>query len=164
MTTQAITYPFEPKSTRFLAAGQFWPIRLSSGRYCCGRVMRLYPDVPQWKRRGFLAGLMDWSDVEPPTSETLAGHKTCAQGFVTIKTIQETGSAITGIRDLALDGIEPDLFIIYSGREAVCMLTDGYHHIRRATDDERARLSAFAGWTCDHIKRLAEKHYAHEAA
>lgn len=107
---------------------------------------------------------MDWTDAKPPTSETLTGHKTCAQGFVTIKTIQETGSAITGIRDLALDKIEPELFITFFGREAVCMLTDGHRNIRRATDGERAKLSAFQGWSCDYIKQLAEKNYGQEAA
>ena len=159
MIKQSITYPFEPKTTRFLVAGQFWPIRLSSGRYCCGRVMRLFPDVPEWKSSGFLAGLMDWSDAELPTSDALAGCKTIEHGFATIKTIRETGPMITGFRDLALDGIEPVSFISFVGRDAICMLTDGYRPIRRATDKERETLSQISGWGFSVIKRLAQKHF-----
>jgi hypothetical protein len=107
---------------------------------------------------------MDWSDAEPPTSEALSGHKTCAQGFASIKTIQVTGPMVTGSRNLELDKIEPVLFISFVGREAVCMLTDGYHHIRRATDAERASLSTLEGWGCESIKFLAEKYYGNKAA
>jgi len=164
MATKAVNYPFEPKSTRYLVAGQFWPIRLLNGSYCCGRVIRLYPDVQEWKSKGFLAALMDWNDTEPPTSEALAGRKTCAQAFATIKTIRVTGPMITGVRDLSLDGIEPALFISFVGPQAACMLTDGYHKIRRATHDERARLSQFKGWSCHYIKELAERRFGHKAA
>ncbi len=164
MATQTVTYPFEPKSTRFSVAGQFWPIRLCNGRYCCGRVIRLFLDVPEWRNRGFLAGLMDWTDAEPPTSEALAGHKACAQGLAHSRTIRVTGPMITGIRDLALDKIEPASFIRFFGRGAVCVLTDGYRPIRLATCEERERLSDMQGWGYSVIKRLAEKQYGNKTA
>lgn len=152
-----VTYPFEPKSTKNLIPGQFWPIRISDGRYCCGRIIRLFPDVPQWRSRGFLAGLMDWVSARPPDEESLVGCRTLEQGFATIKSIRETGPMITGFRDLVSDHIEPNLFITFVGTDAKCFITDGYHHLRAATEEERKKLKQMPGWGFLVIKQLAER-------
>jgi hypothetical protein len=51
-----IQYPFEPKSNRYMKAGQFWGILLNSGKFACGRVLQIHPTY----NRGFLGALMDW--------------------------------------------------------------------------------------------------------
>ena len=38
---QVAAYPFRPKSTAELEAGQFWSIPLPDGRFACGRVLQM---------------------------------------------------------------------------------------------------------------------------
>ena len=72
MTTRSRPdYPFAPKSSSYLEAGQFWAIPLTDGRFGCGRVL----DVPREPdpnilvgRRAFLAGLMDWVGTAEPNA------------------------------------------------------------------------------------------------
>jgi hypothetical protein len=105
LVTKAITYPFEPESIAYLRAGQFWAIPLSDGRFGCGRVLYVPdPSDPQpslyLNTRIFLAGLMDWSGDEPPTSQGIAGCKLLEQGRVHVVATTDTGSKILGQRDL----------------------------------------------------------------
>lgn len=73
--TGRTAHPFEPKSIARLQAGQFWAVPLSDGRHACGRVLHVpgTADSLYLNSRVFLAGLMDWSGSEPPTSEAIAG-------------------------------------------------------------------------------------------
>src|SRR5262245_40473362 len=84
-------YPFVPKSTAYLEPGHFWSIPLHGGLYACGRVIQLCIVDGKRDSRGFLAGLMDWSDNQPPTPDAIAGCGVIRQGHVHIKTIKENG-------------------------------------------------------------------------
>ena len=101
-------YPFVPKSSRHLRAGQFWAVPLQDGRFACGRVMT--PSVRISPRAGFVAGLMDWVGQAPPTASALAGRGVLRQGHAHVKTIVNTGGEVLGCRDLDEDGLvaEPD--------------------------------------------------------
>lgn len=108
-----VAYPFIPRSNARLAAGQFWALPLSDGRFGCGRVLAVArePDPAfHVSTRAFLAGLMDWVSDRPPTSDGLAGARLRAQGFVHVKAIQATGGEVLGIRALELDAIQPTLW------------------------------------------------------
>src|SRR5262245_21051544 len=103
-------YPFVPRSTARLCAGQFWSIPLLNGRWACGRVLQLKVTAGGRRdSRAFLAGLMNWSSRYPPTSDTIAGAQVLEQGQAHIKTIRENGGIVLGYRALEADGIEPGL-------------------------------------------------------
>ena len=108
------TYPFIPKSTKAMSAGQFWAVPLSDGRFACGRVITLAQGGGKPDLRCFLAGLLDWVGSSPPTADSIAGRRTIKQGGAHIKAIVHTGGAILGSRPLELDGIQPDLFLSQS--------------------------------------------------
>lgn len=102
-----ITYPFVPRSTAFLLAGQFWALPLSDGSCGCGRVIELRQKEDIGSRVLFLGGVLDWHGNAPPTSDTIAGASCLDQGKVNLKAITTTGGLILGHRPLELDGIEP---------------------------------------------------------
>ena len=92
-----IAYPFAPKSTAYMHAGQYWPIRLKSGKYACGAVVSLIRNENgKIDTRAFLAGLLDWVGDSPPTPEEISSTKILEKGFAHIKTITESGAEITG--------------------------------------------------------------------
>src|SRR5688500_10547897 len=95
-------YPFVPRSTAYLEPGHFWSIPLAGGGFACGRVLQLRSEGGKRDRRTFLAGLMDWSDADPPTAEALAGGGVIEQGSVHVRTIGENAGEVLGFRDLAL--------------------------------------------------------------
>lgn len=109
LTGESMSYPFVPRSNSSLRPGQFWGLRLSDGRYACGRVLA----VPRKDSESlaprviFLGGLQDWVGADLPTSDSIAGTSVLEQGFVHVKAIQEHGGAIQGHRPLELDGIRP---------------------------------------------------------
>lgn len=102
-----LTYPFTAKSTAYLRAGQFWAVELGrfgyAGWYGCGRVLELDGD-----KRNFLAGLMNYCDTKPPTSESIAGHLLIKQ---TISHIRSIDGEILGYRSLEEDGLEPLIWL-----------------------------------------------------
>lgn len=154
-----VKYPFVPKSNASLRVGQFWSIPLDKGSFACGRVIQLLPEGD--KRPGatkmFLVGLMDWAGSEPPTEQTIAGHKTIAQGEAHIVTILDNGGEITGWRDLALDNISADYFLDQSAAAPKCKVLQGYTFVRYADQNDRANLKTFSTWGRGVIKSLAEK-------
>lgn len=89
-------YPFRPKSTAQMKAGQFWPFRLHHGRFACGVVIALYRKSGAVDRRMFLAGLLDWTSSTPPTSAAIEGLGLKARGYAHIKIITENGGDILG--------------------------------------------------------------------
>lgn len=154
-----VSFPFVPKSTKQLAAGQFWAVPLVDGRFACGRVIRLMlKQDGKVDARRFLAGLLDWVGTQPPTSDAIAGCRTVEQGGVHIKTVLETGGSILGYRPLEADGIEPDLFLSHSFGPG-CMLQRGFEIVRPATAKEQAELPTFSTWGYMVIQILAEKKF-----
>ncbi|KMM38484.1 Imm26 family immunity protein [Guptibacillus hwajinpoensis] len=149
-----VTYPFVPKSNKFLLPGQFWAIPLESGRYACGRVMQ----VSREDTRGFLAGLMDWIGDGPPTIDNIEGYKIIDQGDAHIKTIQETGmdGTILGFRSLELDNIEPGYFKSAEFFDEHCILMKGYEELRPIIKGEWERFPTFSTWGYLFIKELAD--------
>jgi hypothetical protein len=162
VVTNAITYPFEPKSIAYLRAGQFWAVPLSDGRSGCGRVLYV-PDRsdPQpslyLNTRIFVGGLMDWSGDEPPTARAIAGCKLLEQGRVHVAAITDTGSKILGQRDLELDGLSGLLQVSHRGGGTV-WLYEGGTRLRIATAQERQTLPVMSVWGRRVIVLLAERH------
>jgi len=134
-------YPHIPKSTKSLLPGEFWPIRLPSGRYACGRVIALTPFDGVSPLRAFLAGILDWVGIAPPTSDSIAMRPCIYQCRIHIKAISRAGSAIVGLRKLDDDGIEPFVFK-YLG-----FVQKGFTKIRRydATTDRHLPPFSAAG-------------------
>ena len=165
VATKGPAYPFVPKSNRFLEAGQFWAIALSNGRFACGRVL----DVPREvdlhipvNTRMFLAGLLDWSGTEPPSSDRIAGSHLVDQGFAHIKAILTTGGEILGSRPLVLDRI-----VLMRWRSHVAGGTvwtfEGARRLRPATDADRD-LPVMGTWGYSVIRLLAEERFIGRAA
>jgi hypothetical protein len=149
-------YPFVPKSTAYIEPGHFWSIPLSSGGYACGRVVQLWIENGSRQTRMFLAGLMDWAGIDVPTADGLVGCRVIEQGLVHIKTIGENGGKILGFRDLALDGIEPGLFLDASFATCVQYGLERLRPFDRKKDDH---LPVLCTWGFGVIKILAEKHF-----
>ncbi len=149
------SYPFVPKSTAYLRAGQYWAVPLSDGRFACGRVIA----VLRGERRLFLAGLMDWVSDAPPDFESLAGAGDLIDnGEAHIKAITETGGAILGIRSLAADGIEGLIRVSHRSGGTVYLLR-GATRLRDATADEAATLPVLATWGYRSIAVKAEARF-----
>jgi hypothetical protein len=110
MTRKKPQYPFVPKSTSSLAPGQFWALPLSDGSFGCARVVQLKPREMTGARVAFLAAVLDWHSLEPPTTDAIALAPCLTQGDVHLKAITESGGSILGYRALEEDGIEPWLF------------------------------------------------------
>lgn len=91
-----IDYPFVPKSTLRLARGQFWAIPLPDGRFAAGCVVGSHVSRGSKSARAFLAGVVDWVGLEPPTSAHLEGLSVARHGFAHIKTITTTGGEVLG--------------------------------------------------------------------
>jgi hypothetical protein len=100
------TYPFAPKSNRYLAPGQFWALPLSDGRFAAGRVM-VVPAFGPTDHTGLVVGLMDWVGASTPTADDLAGSQVLIQATTNYRAISRTGSHVLGERALDLDGIVP---------------------------------------------------------
>jgi hypothetical protein len=86
-------YPFIPKSTTHIRAGDFWAIPLRRGGwYACGRVLCLLPS-----RTLLIMGLMDWCEPTVPTAESLRGRGVIhfGAGHATLS-IAERGQPLLG--------------------------------------------------------------------
>lgn len=99
----APSYPFTPKSNRYLRAGQFWSIPLRDGRFACGRVMAVPAFGPK-DRTGLVVGLMDWVGAEPPRQEDIAGRRVLYQALTRHEAIAK-GGQVLGERPLEADGL-----------------------------------------------------------
>ena len=89
-------FPFRPKSTARLKAGQYWSFCLKSGLHVCGVVIARRRDGAKINQRLFLAGLLDWSGAAAPKVEEIEGARIKERGFAHIKTITENGGDILG--------------------------------------------------------------------
>lgn len=151
-----IQYPFTPKSTASLVPGQFWGIPLKNGTFACGRVLSF--SIDERGRRHtwyFLAGLIDWSGVVPPTAESIAGKKVIAFGSAHMDAILDHGRKILGYRSLDADSAQPDLLIV---GEELCL---GLEYVREATNKDRLSYPACPDWSQHGILEEAEKLFGH---
>jgi Immunity protein 26 len=153
-------YPFVPKSTAYLEAGQFWAIPLTDGRFACGRVLA----VPHEKdpnimvgTRAFLAGLLDWVGDAPPDGDAIAGTRLVAQGFAHIKAIMTTGGVILGIRPLDLDHLVPSRWKSHEAGGTVWVY-EGATRLHPISPDERS-LPIISVWGYSVIRDLAERSF-----
>jgi hypothetical protein len=106
-----VDYPFIPKSTAYLAPGQFWSIPLADEKWACGRVLAVRAGGPQ-SRTLFVAGLMDWIGDTPPTAEAIRESRLLEMGHFHVVSIAESAGEILGSvplskRDAALAQQEP---------------------------------------------------------
>ena len=93
-------YPFEPKSTAHVQAGDFWGIPLRRGGwYACGRVLRVWDS-----RVNLTVGLLDWCEPVLPSADNIEGAQVLAYSMVHIKSIRLTGGVLLGHRPLQDDG------------------------------------------------------------
>jgi hypothetical protein len=108
------SYPFTPKSNRYLRPGQFWAIPLSDGRFAAGRVMSVPAFGPK-DRTGVVVGLADWVGDKPPTADDLAGKAVLVQAKSGYEAVTVTGGQVLGLRPLEHDGLvsmDPDDFSV----------------------------------------------------
>jgi hypothetical protein len=153
-------YPFVPRSSAYLEAGQFWSIPLSDGRFACGRVLAVprEPDpLIMVGRRAFLAGLIGWAGAAPPDGEAIAGAGLVDQGFAHIKSITTTGGEILGIRPLELDGIVPRRWKSHEGGGTVWVY-EGATRLHPISPAERS-LAIISVWGYSVIRDLAEARF-----
>jgi hypothetical protein len=148
-------YPFRPGSTRVLRLGQFWALPLRGSGYGCGRVLDLpesgVPDRPG-QRTLFVAGLLDWTDTAPPTTDSIAGAGLVDFGQVHIKTVHETGGVVLGERVLEADGIRVPRWVdargpgrgVYEGLRR-SRPTDSIRRSRPVFHTSLERVTRFAG-------------------
>ena len=93
-------YPFVPKTTSNVRAGDFWAIPLRRGGwYACGQV--LY--VPEGRVK-LIVGLLDWCEPGPPTAEATAGVPVLDWNGAHVKTIALTGGPLLGHSSLTSGG------------------------------------------------------------
>lgn len=99
-------YPFYPKSNSKLEVGEFWAIKLPNNKYACGIVLDI-PDKEKQRVR-FLAGLIDWLGLKPPSNKTFQDNKVkiAQYGFAHIKTITSKGEEIIGKISINTEGEE----------------------------------------------------------
>jgi hypothetical protein len=154
MTKKPITYPFRPKSTSVLVAGQFWAIPLPDGRFACGRVLQLNGSTIPTKSRAFFGGVQDWIGDNPPTHNSIAGAPILDFGVMHIRAITELGGEVLGIRDLQADCIQlPTLLSAMGGTGAMILL--GSDALREAHRDEWGKLPVLGYWGWDFAQSIA---------
>ena len=102
-----------------------------------------------------LVGLMNWIGHSPPEANDLCCLGTIQQAQIHLRSILETGGEILGHRSLALDRIEPDLFLTESPGKG-CLLMKGYDILRAAMPEEQATLPVFTTWGYLVIQRRAQ--------
>ena len=104
---RSIIYPFVPRSTSHLLAGQFFSFALSDARFACGRVLSTaWPDS-NGRRSLFYFGLMEWCGDTKASSEDLEGRGLLYENWGHVVMFSDYTCTIDGYRPLELDGIKP---------------------------------------------------------
>jgi hypothetical protein len=153
MKARPRTYPFVPKSSKFLEPGDFWAVPLSDGSFACGRVLEHMPTGTPGARVGFLGGLLDWHGASPPEERSIAGASAfLAQGVMHILAITETGGRILGWRSLELDRLAPWTFAFGN------VVQRGFTPIRPYQRTDRG-LPSLSWWGYDVIQIHANRHF-----
>ena len=93
-------FPFVPRSTAHVRAGDFWGIPLRRGGwYARGQVLYV-PDG----RVAVVVGLLDWCEPVPPAADSIAGAGVLDWAGAHVKTIGLTGGPLLGHRLLDSGG------------------------------------------------------------
>lgn len=83
-------FPFAPKSTTSLTAGDFFGIPLPNDKWACGRILGVKPN----SRSTFFGAVMDWSANKPPTCDEIAkaslANQVCQHHIKTITSYRLT--------------------------------------------------------------------------
>lgn len=91
------TYPFTPKSTARMKAGQFWGVPVGEQRFAGGAVLSIAKkENGQRDSRRFLADLLDWIGRDQPTAAEIVGRRIVAYGYAHLKAITENGGTLVG--------------------------------------------------------------------
>jgi hypothetical protein len=98
------TYPFAPKSTRWLLRGQFWALHLANGKFGAACVVGSHLSSGKASSRAFIAGVIDWVGTSPPTPTDLESRPIIRHAFAHIKAIADSGSEILGLANIDLIG------------------------------------------------------------
>jgi hypothetical protein len=98
-------FPFTPRRSTELRAGDYSSIPLSDGRWACGRVLDHSPKRSAGSTVMFLGALLDWVGDHPPDAESIAGAVVRDVGFAHVKSIQASAGALLWNRQLDLEGI-----------------------------------------------------------
>ena len=147
----ASSYPFVPKTNARLRPGDFWSIPLVDGSYACGRVLQMPTTRFPSSTVQFLGALMDWHGSTEPDAASLAGAGTLDRGVMHVISITRIGGSVAGNRDLALDGIEPGLFI--NGTD----IQQGYDYAREFRPGDRGRIPEWSWWSWNLIWHFANR-------
>ena len=153
-----IAYPFVPKSTAYLNAGDFWDIPLGNGTFACGRIIQLDTSGRKRHTRMFLGGLMDWCAPELPTMSALDGAKVLFQTVLHVRSIGWCNGMVRGWRDLALEHIEPAM-MVSGARGLGCLLYRGLEELGPASDLEQQTLPEYGVSGMAVLKILATERY-----
>jgi len=140
------SFPFVPKSSARLVAGDYWGVPLQDGRWACGRVLQLMPRGYAGGRVGFLGGLLDWSSSNVPTGNAIAGCPVLEQGVMHVMAIQTTGGKLLGNRPLEDDGLEP-LLVCHDG-----MISKGFTPVRKWQVADGQTIAGLSWWGYDVIQ------------
>lgn len=100
------SFPFVPRRSNELLAGDLWSIPLSDGRFACGRVLGHAEPSTTGATVSFIGGLHDWVADQPPNGQSISGAAIRNVGRVHVAAIAAGGGAVVGHRDLNLDGLE----------------------------------------------------------
>lgn len=100
---------------------------------------------------------MDWSGSAPPTTEDLAGRRLRAEGSMHVRAISRNGGQVMGHRPLALDAIEPGLFLDRSPDDPGCQVQRGMDVLGVASPEQRRTLPTLSTWGYGVVVVLAEK-------
>jgi hypothetical protein len=94
-------YPFEPRSSKDLQQGDFWPIALADGRYAAAVMLAHTRRLGRRDNVNLLVALFDWVGSSLPTASDLACAKMLKKAFVHVKAIESCGSLVIGrvVRD-----------------------------------------------------------------
>jgi hypothetical protein len=154
--SKVLSYPFVPKSSALLRAGQFWAVPLANGRFGCGRVLQVGGSHLPTPSRNFFGGLVKWLGDEPPSADGIAGARLLRSGILHIRAITQTGGTILGYRPLDADGIEvPELMSAMGG--PTTMLLRGAESVRSAEPHEWRTRPTLSFWGYNMIQEYAEK-------
>ena len=156
------TYPFIPRSTAQLEPGQFWTFTMRNSEYACGVVLQLVSFGDKTNTRMFVAGLLNWTGSQKPTSDDLVKCAVIEHGEVHIKTITENSGEILGKIPWDESRLEIPLSLSESPGPN-CMLQRGSEILGKASPEQQENLDVFGTWGYRFICRLAEKHFANVA-
>jgi hypothetical protein len=114
------TYPFAPKSTRWLHRGQFWALHLADGKFGAACVVGTHMSSGKASSRVFIAGVINWVGTSIPTEFDLANRSLVQHAFAHIKTIADGGGQILGLANIDFSGAP-------ESAESLSLSTWGFH-------------------------------------